>query len=115
MPLKLADQRKIASMLTVKDLDTIAAVHKARRGTMSGKGLWDTIKSVGIPLAKELGPVLLEKFILPKIKQKLSGNGIRLSGTGLRLAGARAQRGRGKAKAKPKAPCRHGHEAVSFA
>lgn len=71
-----------------------------RQCQMKGEGIADILKSIGSvlgPVIKEIGPVVLEKFILPFIKKKMAGNGLRLSGSGmcggsLRLAG---QRGKG--------------------
>jgi hypothetical protein len=93
--MKLADQRKIAKMLSVKDKEAMARHYNPRMG---GKGFMDVIKKIGgfiSPLVKELGPTVLKEIILPLVKKKLGGNGLNLGGNGLQLAGKRTA-GRGK-------------------
>ena len=92
--MKLSDQRKLAKLVSRKDKNTIAD-HCCRRGVMSGSGFMDVLKSIGNavgPVVKELGPTVLKEIILPLVKKKMEGNGIRLAGGGLRLAGQRTKR-----------------------
>ncbi len=61
-----------------------------------GDGLKDIMKSVGKVLggvAKDLGPTVLKKFVLPFVKKHVlggsghGGSGLKLAGEGLKLAG----------------------------
>jgi hypothetical protein len=52
---------------------------------MQGKGIGDIVKSVGrllSPIVKELGPVAIRELVIPFLKKKLSGGGLRLAGAG---------------------------------
>ena len=52
---------------------------------MKGEGFSDILKSIGRvlgPIAKEIGPTVLKEFVLPFLKKKISGNGLKLSGQG---------------------------------
>lgn len=88
-----SQQMKMLKALPAHRKNAVKAHCKACQ--MKGQGIADILKTIGSvlgPIISEVGPTVLKSFILPFIKKKLAGNGLRLGGAGLRLAG---QRGKG--------------------
>ena len=55
------------------------------KGRMSGRGVKEIMQSVGRylgPIAKEVGPVVLKEWLIPYLKSKIAGNGLKLAGSG---------------------------------
>jgi len=67
----------------------VKAILNAEKNGMSGTGIMDGIKGLGkglLELLKVVGPILAKEVLLPIVKAKMSGNGLKLAG----------QRGKGK-------------------
>ena len=65
------------------------AILNAEKKGMSGTGIMDGIKGLGkglLEILKVVGPILAKEVLLPIVKAKMSGNGLKLAG----------QRGKGK-------------------
>jgi len=65
------------------------AILNAEKTGMTGSGIMDTIKGLGkglLEILKVVGPTLAKEVLLPIVKAKLAGSGLRLAG----------QRGKGK-------------------
>ena len=65
------------------------AILNAEKTGMTGTGIMDTIKGLGkglLEVLKVVGPTLAKEVLLPIIKAKMAGNGLKLAG----------QRGKGK-------------------
>ena len=93
--LTLSEQRKLARNIPMAARQKGAGCCVKRM--QDGEGFMDALKSVGNaigPIVKVLGPTVLKEILLPLVKQKLSGKGLRLAGqgSGLRLAGQGVKR-----------------------
>ena len=79
--LTLAQQR---SLLRALPASRIAVVRKhCRSCEQRGDGFMDIVRSVGRalgPVAKEIGPTILKELVLPMLKKKIAGKGLRLAG-----------------------------------
>ena len=67
----------------------IKAILNAEKKGMSGTGIMDNLKGLGkglLEVLKVVGPILAKEVLLPIIKAKMEGNGLKLAG----------QRGKGK-------------------
>ena len=102
--LSLAEQRKLIRALPEHRIN--ACRNHCQMKEMAGSGFMDILKSIGSvlgPLAKEVSPVILKELILPMLKTKISGNGLRLPGKGTKLpGGAMSLSGKGIKKKKKK-------------
>ena len=61
----------------------IKAILNAEKKGMSGTGIMDGIKGLGqglLELLKVVGPILAKEVLLPIVKSKMSGNGLKLAG-----------------------------------
>ena len=95
--LTLVEQRKLLRALPKSRID--ACRRKCHSCQMRGDGLGSILKSIAKTLGnvgKEIGPVVLKELVLPMIKKKIEGKGLRPAGggcgSGLRLAGRRRLR-----------------------
>lgn len=104
MKLSLAEQRKLIRALPEHRIN--ACRHHCQMKEQSGAGFLDILKSIGSVLGnvgKEIGPTVLKELIIPMIKTKISGNGLRLPGRGTKLpGGAMSLTGKGIKKKKKK-------------
>lgn len=71
----------------------IKAILNAEKKGMSGTGVMDAVKGLGqglLEVLKVVGPILAKEVLLPIVKSKMSGNGLKLAGQrgkGTSLAG----------------------------
>lgn len=57
------------------------------REQMHGAGIKDILKKIGSvlgPIAREVGPVVLKQWLIPFLKRKFAGEGLKLAGTGIK-------------------------------
>lgn len=99
MPTKLtlAQQRALMRALPATRMDAIKKHCQACE--MKGEGFKDIMRSIGRvlgPIVKEIGPTVLKELIIPMIKAKMGGSGLKVPGGALRLAGQGRGRGRPK-------------------
>jgi len=69
----------------------VKAILNAEKKGMTGSGIMDNLKGLGkglLELLKVVGPILAKEVLLPIVKAKMSGDGLKLAG----------QRGKGKGK-----------------
>jgi len=103
MPTKLTlkEQRALIRALPQTRLESVKKHCEACN--MRGEGFMDIMRSIRSklgPIVKEIGPTVLKELIIPMIKHKVMGNGIKVAGGALRLAG---QQGNGmKKRGRPK-------------
>jgi hypothetical protein len=101
--LSLADQRKLIRTIPA---DRRVALRKCCKDCeQRGYGIKTTIKKAGEALGfigREIGPTVLKELILPLLKKKTAGRGLRLAGAGGKKSGGRGLTlsGAGKRKGK---------------
>jgi len=90
MSLSKAEKRNMLMGLSDTHKEKIVkAILNAEKKGMSGTGIMDNIKGLGkglLEVLKVVGPILAKEVLLPIIKAKMEGNGLKLAG----------QRGKGK-------------------
>tara|TARA_R110000851_G_scaffold13069_3_gene44890 strand:+ start:2702 stop:3034 length:333 start_codon:yes stop_codon:yes gene_type:complete len=85
MPTRLSTPQQKALLRALPKSRKDAVKYYCQSHQMKGEGFSDILKSIGSvlgPIAKEIGPTVLKEFILPFLKKKISGNGLKLSGQG---------------------------------
>lgn len=101
--LTLAEKRRIYHSLSQSKKNSLEKMCCSAH--MQGEGFMDIVRKAGKflgPIAKVIGPIVLKEIIVPLIKQKMGGKGVKLAGKGVKLAGKGVKlAGKGKKK-KPK-------------
>ena len=85
MPTKLSLPQQRALIRALPASRKNAVKRHCQTCSMRGDGFMDILKSVGKvlgPIVKEIGPTILKEFVVPFIKKKVSGGGVRLAGQG---------------------------------
>ena len=99
MPKKLTIREQRALVRALPTSRKMAVRAHCRACQQRGAGLGDILKSVCRvlgPFAKEIGPTVLRELVIPMLKKKMDGKGLKTPGQGLRLAGQRKPRRRKK-------------------
>lgn len=92
MTLTLNQQRSVVRLLPASKRASLKK--RCEVCEMRGEGLFDIIKSAGKflvkelgPIAREVGPTVLKELVIPLLKQKIVGSGLKTAGGGLKLPG----------------------------
>ena len=92
---KLSKQEQLALLhaMPAEQKKKLVKMVESELENQSGEGWWDNIKSFGVkawpilkevagPVASFVGPIILKEFLLPMLKAKFGGGGLKLSGQG---------------------------------
>ena len=95
MSVKLSKQEQMALLnaMPAEQKKKLVKMVESELENQSGEGWWDSIKSFGMkalpilkevagPIATFVGPIILKEFLLPMLKAKFGGGGLKLSGQG---------------------------------
>ena len=105
MPTRLSTPQQKALLKALPKSRKDAVKYYCQSHQMKGEGFSDILKSIGRvlgPIAKEIGPTVLKEFVLPFLKKKISGQGLKLSGQGCYKPGYKPMCGKGSAAMKMK-------------